>query len=145
LNPEDFEAYTRLAKATTIPLAFGERLVTRWQFKQALDCGAATVHQPELDATGGLTEMRKIAALLSIYGLPLVPHANETSRNAIHLLFALPPRIAPLAEWGVKINHNFQFFFKDFYEPVNGYFELPTGPGFGYEIDPDKVISRREL
>jgi len=33
----------------------------------------------------------------------------------------------------------------DFYEPVNGYFELPTGPGFGYAIDPAKVISRTEL
>ena len=145
LNPEDLEAYVRLSRATTIPLAFGERLVTRWQFKQALDSGAATVHQPELDATGGLTEMRKIAALLSTYGLPLVPHANETSRNAIHLLFSLPARIAPLAEWGIKINHNFQFFFTDFYEPINGYFELPTGPGFGYQIDPAKVISQREL
>jgi D-galactarolactone cycloisomerase len=103
------------------------------------------VYQPELASTGGLTEMRKIAALLSVYGLPLVPHANETSRNAIHLLFALPPRIAPLAEWGVKINHNFQYFFKDFYEPVSGYFELPTGSGFGYEIDPAKVVSRHEL
>jgi len=107
--------------------------------------GAATVHQPELASAGGLTEMRKIAALLSVYGLPLVPHANETSRNAIHLLFALPARGAPLAEWGVKINHNFQFFYRDFYEPVNGYFELPTGSGFGYEIDPDKVIGRTEL
>jgi L-alanine-DL-glutamate epimerase-like enolase superfamily enzyme len=89
--------------------------------------------------------MRKIANLLSTHGLPIVPHANETSRNAIHLLFAQPARIAPLAEWGIKINHNFQFFFKDFYEPVNGYFELPAGTGFGYEIDPAKVISRREL
>lgn len=145
LNPEDLEAYTRLAKATTIPLAFGERLVTRWQFKQALESGAATIHQPELASTGGLTEMRKIAALLAVYGMPLVPHANETSRNAIHLLFAQPARIAPLAEWGVKINHNFQYFFKDFYEPVNGYFELPTGTGFGYELDEAKVVTRREL
>jgi L-rhamnonate dehydratase len=145
LNPEDLEAYTRLARATTLPLAFGERLVTRWQFKQALECGAATIHQPELASTGGLTEMRKIATLLSVYGLPIVPHANETCRNALHLLFALPARIAPLAEWGIKINHNFQFFFKNFYEPVHGYFELPTGSGFGYELDAEKVISRTEL
>jgi L-alanine-DL-glutamate epimerase-like enolase superfamily enzyme len=145
LHAEDLEAYTRLARATTIPLAFGERVVTRWQLKQAIDSGAATVHQPELASTGGLTEMRKVAALLSIYGLPLVPHANETCRNALHLLFALPPRIAPLAEWGVKINHNVQFFFSDFYAPVDGYFELPTGPGFGYQLDPAKILSRREL
>lgn len=145
LNPEDLEAYRKLAAATTIPLAFGERMVTRWQFKQALDSGAATVLQPELASTGGLTEMRKIAALLSTYGVPLVPHANETGRNAVHLLFAQPHRICPLAEWGVKINHNVQYFYKDFYEPVNGYFELPPGPGFGYELDPGKIVHRVDL
>jgi L-alanine-DL-glutamate epimerase-like enolase superfamily enzyme len=145
LNPEDLTAYARLAEATTIPLAFGERLVTRWQFKQALDSGAPTVLQPELASTGGLTEMRKIAALLSVYGLPLVPHANETCRNAMHLLFAQPARICPLGEWGVKINHNVQFFYRDFYEPVDGYFELPTGLGFGCEIDTAKIVRRREI
>jgi L-alanine-DL-glutamate epimerase-like enolase superfamily enzyme len=145
LNPEDLEAYQKLARATTIPLAFGERMHTRWQFKQALETGAATVLQPELHGTGGLTEMRKIAALLSTYGVPLVPHANETCRNAIHLLFAMPQRICPLAEWGIKINHNVQFFYQDFYEPVNGYFELPHGPGFGYELDPDKIVRRTDF
>lgn len=58
LNPEDLEAYKKLANATAIPLAFGERLYTRWQFKQALESGAATVLQPELRGTSGLTEMR---------------------------------------------------------------------------------------
>jgi hypothetical protein len=97
------------------------------------------------ETLGGLTEMRKIAALLSVYGLPLVPHANETCRNAMHLLFAQPARICPLGEWGVKINHNVQFFYRDFYEPVDGYFELPTGPGFGCEIDAAKIVRRREI
>jgi L-rhamnonate dehydratase len=145
LNPEDLEAYVRLSRATSIPLAFGERMVTRWQFKQALESGAPTVLQPEPMATGGLTEMRKIAALVSTYGLPLVPHANESCRHAMHLLFALPHRICPRAEWGVKINHNVQFFYRDFYEPVNGYFELPSGPGFGYTLDADRIGRRTEL
>lgn len=145
LNPEDLEAYGRLARATATPLAFGERMFTRWQFKLALESGAATVLQPELHGTGGLTEMRKIAALLSTYGVPLVPHANETCRNAIHLLFAMPQRICPLAEWGIKINHNVQFFYKAFYEPVDGYFHLPPGPGFGYELDPEKIVRRIDL
>ena len=145
LNPEDLEAYVKLSRATSIPLAFGERLYTRWQFKQVLESGAATVIQPEPLATGGLTEMRRIAALAATYGVPLIPHANESCRSAIHLLFAHPNRICPLAEWGVKINHNVQFFFRDFYEPVNGYFELPPGPGCGYELDVEKVVRRREL
>jgi L-rhamnonate dehydratase len=145
LNPEDLEAYKKLAGATSIRLAFGERMYTRWQFKQALESGAATVLQPELHGTGGLTEMRKITVLLATYGVPLIPHANETCRNAIHLIFATPQRICPMAEWGIKINHNIQFFYKEFYEPINGYFELPSGPGFGYELYPDKIVRRTEL
>jgi L-rhamnonate dehydratase len=142
LNPEDLEAYVRLSRATEIPLAFGERLYTRWQFKHVLESGAATVIQPEPSAAGGITELRKIAAWASTYGVPLVPHANETCRNAAHLLFAHPHRTCPLVEWGIKINHNVQFFFQDFYQPVNGYFELPPGPGFGYTLDMDKVVSQ---
>jgi L-alanine-DL-glutamate epimerase-like enolase superfamily enzyme len=145
MNPEDLEAYAKLAQATSIPLAFGERRHARWQFKQALDSGALTVLQPELLSTGGVTEMRKIITLAATYGMPVVPHANESCRNALHVLLANPSRICPLAEWGVKINHNVQFFYRDFVEPVDGYFELPTGPGFGCELDLDKVVRRREL
>jgi L-rhamnonate dehydratase len=145
LNADDLNAYSHLARATPIPLAFGERLVTRWRYKELLDSGTATVLQPELGVTGGLTEMRKIVTLASTYGTPIVPHANETCRNAVHLLFAQPHRICPLAEWGIKINHNVQFFYKDFYQPVDGYFHLPPGPGFGYELDTAKVVRQTEL
>jgi L-rhamnonate dehydratase len=145
LNTDDLDAYDRLAASTSISLAFGEHLYTRWTFKRVLDSGTATVIQPELASTGGLTEMRKIATLAATYGTPIVPHANETCRNAVHLLFAQPHRISPLAEWGIKINHNVQFFYKDFYQPVDGYFHLPPGPGFGYELDMDKVVKRTEL
>lgn len=145
LNPHDLEAYERLAASTTTPLAFGEHLYLRQQFKLALDREIPTVIQPELLAMGGITEMRKIAVLASTYGVPLVPHANESGRNALHLLFAQPSRVCPLAEWGVRINHNVQHFFKDFYEPLSGYFEVPSGPGFGYELDPDKIVSSIDL
>jgi L-alanine-DL-glutamate epimerase-like enolase superfamily enzyme len=63
----------------------------------------------------------------------------------LNLLFARPCRICPLAEWGVKINANVQYFYKDFYQPVDGYFELPPGPGFGYELDLSKAVKRIEL
>jgi L-alanine-DL-glutamate epimerase-like enolase superfamily enzyme len=145
LNADDLDAYGRLAQATTISLAFGEHLTTRWKFKELLDQGVATVLQPEMGITGGLTEMRKIVTLAATYGVPVVPHANETCRSAIHLLFARPRRICPLAEWGVRINHNTQYFYRDFYQPVDGYFELPQGPGFGYELDLSKAVRRIEL
>jgi L-alanine-DL-glutamate epimerase-like enolase superfamily enzyme len=145
LNADDLDAYDRLSLATTIPLAFGEHLTTRWKYKELLDQGVATVLQPEMGVTGGMTEMIKIVTLAATYGVPVVPHANETGRHALHLLFARPRRICPLAEWGVRINYNTQHFYKDFYQPVDGYFELPKGPGFGYALDYDKVVKRTEL
>jgi L-alanine-DL-glutamate epimerase-like enolase superfamily enzyme len=103
------------------------------------------VLQPDPNAAGGITEMRNIIALASAHSVPVVPHANQSCRKAVHLLFAHAERTCPLGEWGVKINYNAQHFYRDFYEPKNGYFELPTGPGFGYELDDEKIRSRIEL
>jgi L-rhamnonate dehydratase len=145
LNFDDLEAHVKLAQATRIPLAFGEHWYTRWQIKQIVESGAVTVLQPDPSNAGGITEMRKIIALAATYGLPVVPHANESCRNAAHLLFSTAERICPLGEWGVKINANAQFFYQDFYAPQNGYYELPSGPGFGYALDPAKIVRRTEL
>ena len=145
LRPEDLEIYKQLRLATRTPIAFGEHLRFRNQFVDALSNGVASVIQPEMHVVGGMTEMRKLVALSSSFGVPFVPHANESCRNSIHLSFANPKRACPVAEWGVKINHNTQHFFKDFYQPVDGYFQPPSGPGFGYEIDPGKVRERIEI
>jgi L-alanine-DL-glutamate epimerase-like enolase superfamily enzyme len=145
LNFDDLDAHVALARATRIPLAFGEHFYTRWQLRQIIESGAPTVVQPDPVWAGGITEMRKIIAVASTYGTMLVPHGNESCRNALHLLFAQPERICPLAEWGVRINHDVQYFYQDFYEPRDGYFEPPDGPGFGYELDPDKIMRRTEL
>lgn len=145
LPVDDLDSHVKLARSTRVPLAFGEHHYTRWAIKQILDSGAATVIQPDPNAAGGITEMRRIAALASTYGVILVPHANESSRNAVHLLFSQPERVCPLMEWGVRINHDVQYFWKDFYGPQNGYFGLPSGPGFGHELDPAKIIRRVEI
>lgn len=69
----------------------------------------------------------------------------SSRRNAIHLLFASPERICPLGEWGVKINHSVQYFYKDFYQPKNGSFYPPTGDGFGYDLDQTTILRQSEL
>ncbi|MDQ2786228.1 MAG: hypothetical protein M3Y58_14645 [Chloroflexota bacterium] len=145
LNYDDRDAHATLARATRIPLAFAEHFYTRWQIRDILESRAATVVQPDPVWAGGVTEMRKIIALASTYGVAVVPHGNESCRNALHILFAQPERVCPLAEWGVRINHDVQYFFTDFYAPKNGYFEPPTGPGFGYVIDAEKVVRRVDL
>ena len=89
--------------------------------------------------------MRKIVVVASTYGVAVVPHGNESCRNNLHILFAQPERNCPLGEWGVRINPNSQHFYRDFYQPVKGYFELPAGPGFGYALDPEKIVKRTEI
>ncbi len=145
LRPEDLSIYARLREETRTPIALGEHLRHRNQFVSAISEGIASVIQPEMHAVGGMTEMRKLVALSSSFGVPFVPHANESCRNSIHLSFANPKRACPIAEWGVKINHNVQYFFEDFYEPKDGHFTPPGGPGFGYTIDECKVEKRTEL
>ncbi|MCC7372447.1 MAG: mandelate racemase/muconate lactonizing enzyme family protein [Chloroflexi bacterium] len=145
LNFDDLDAHAKLARSTSIPIAFGEHFYTRWQIRVIIESGAATVLQPDPNAAGGITEMRKIAALASTYGMPVVPHANESCRNNLHFLFANTERTCPLGEWGGKINVNVQHFYRDWYAPKNGYFELPAGPGFGYELDESKVKRRTEI
>ncbi|MCC6627637.1 MAG: hypothetical protein IT340_09570 [Chloroflexi bacterium] len=142
---DDLDAYAALARATRIPIAFGEHNYDRWQFRRLIESGAPSVLQPDANAAGGITEMRKIIALASTYSVPVVPHANESCRNAAHLLFAQPERVCPLGEWAVKGNANFQYFYADRYAPVNGYFEPPAGPGFGYDLDPARIVRRIDL
>lgn len=145
LNFDDLDAHRKLADATRIPLAFGEHFYTRWQIRSIIESGAATVLQPDPNAAGGITEMRKIAALASTFGMPVVPHANESCRNNVHFLFAQTERTCPLGEWGGKINANVQWFYRDWYAPKNGFFEPPAGPGFGYELDDAKIKTRAEV
>jgi L-alanine-DL-glutamate epimerase-like enolase superfamily enzyme len=145
LNYDDLDAYRRLADYTRIPISLGERWYNRWQFKEIIAREAASIIQPDPYFAMGLTEVEKIVALASAYGIPVLPHSNESFRHTAHLLFACPERICGMAEFGIKANYNFQYFFKDFYQPQNGFITLPQGNGFGYDIDWDKVKNKNNL
>ena len=142
---DDLDAHRKLSEATSIPLAFGEHFYNRWQMRQVIEQGNPTVVQPDPIWAGGVSEMRKIIAVASTYGVAVVPHGNESCRNALHILFAQQERNCPLGEWGVRINPNSQHFYTDFYEPIDGYYQSPSGPGFGYELDREKIVRRTEL
>lgn len=85
---DDLDAHRKLSEATSIPLAFGEHFYNRWQMRQVIEQGNPTVVQPDPIWAGGVSEMRKIIAVASTYGVAVVPHGNESCRNALHILFA---------------------------------------------------------
>ena len=66
-----------MAKKTTVPFATGERMVTKWQFRDLLTAGAAQLLQPDITHTGGITELKAIAALAEAFYADMLPHSKE--------------------------------------------------------------------
>lgn len=133
--PDAVESLDRVAIATSIPIATGERLTTRAEFAQALQHGAAVL-QPALGRAGGLWEGRKIAALAETAGAQMAPHLYagpvEWAAN-VHLSVAIPNLL--IAETIETPYHD--ALIKGVIRVENGYIAAPQGPGLGIEVDED--------
>lgn len=143
LHTDDLEGLARLADATATPVAAGEFLQTRHEFRELMDRGRADVIQPDLGRVGGLTEAMRTARLAAERGIICVPHAWKTGLTvAATRHFGAAATNCPYTE----------FFAKDFFpsylrsqlagpEPVlaDGQWELPTEPGLGVDLDPGVV------
>lgn len=133
--PDAPEALGKVAAATSIPVAAGERLTTRVEFAAALDAGAAIL-QPALGRAGGIWEAKKISVLAEAKGAQMAPHLYagpiEWAAN-IHLAVSIPnlliaetietPYHDALIRGGIRIE--------------NGFIPAPTLPGLGIDVDED--------
>ncbi len=91
LPPDDYEGYARLRREINwTQIATGEHEYTRWGFAQLLGAGGADVIQPDVAWAGGITEVRRIAALASAHGVSVVPHAGALQPWTVHLMTATP-------------------------------------------------------
>ncbi len=142
--PDMIGACAEIRRRSRVPIATGEHEYTRWGIKTLLDAGASEVLQPDTYWAGGISEMVKIAALASAYGIPVIPHGHSVPAN-LHLSAALPIPNVPLVEYLVNWQALFQHFWKEPLVPVNGMLRLPDGPGMGMELDPAKIESERDL
>jgi galactonate dehydratase len=73
-QPENVDAMVEVARALPIPIATGERLVTRFEFRELLEKRACSVIQPDVCHCGGISEIKKIAAMAETYYIPVAPH-----------------------------------------------------------------------
>ena len=143
LHTDDLDGLARLADATTTPVAAGEFLQTRHEFRELMDRGHADVIQPDLGRVGGLTEAVRAAQMAAERGLICVPHAWKTGLT-----------VAATRHFGAAVQNcpYTEFFDRDFFpsylrsklagpEPVlsDGLWELPSAPGLGVDLDPDVV------
>jgi galactonate dehydratase len=140
---ENPEALQQLANLVSIPIAVGERLYSRWDFKPFLASGVVDIIQPDLSHAGGLTECRKIAALAESYDVAVAPHCplGPIALAACLQLAACSFNVV-IQEMSLGIHYNDSEHDlltycadKEVLTPVDGHLRIPEGPGLGVEID----------
>lgn len=144
--PEHTDTLPEIAAQTTIPIATGERLYSRGGFKPVLESGAVDVIQPDLSHAGGITEVRKIAAMAETYDVGLAPHCPlGPIALAACLQVDACAHNAFIQEQSLGIHYNRESDVLDYlsdtdvFEYEDGYVEIPDGPGLGIDIDEEYV------
>jgi galactonate dehydratase len=136
--PGNIEVFQRIKAAVKVPLAAGERDRTIWEFVPYLQHGCLDIIQPDCCHTGGISQMKKIAALAEAYHVPLAPHCTASNLGiaaSIHVVASIP--LFLIHEF-YPDNHGFNpkgIGRIDWKLDADGYIALPTGPGLGVDVD----------
>ena len=149
---ENSEALKEIAHLTSTPIALGERLYSRWDFKRILSEGYVDIIQPDVSHAGGITETRKIAMMAEAYDVALALHCPL---GPIALASCLQVDAgsynAFIQEQSLGIHYNESNDLLDYIRDKNvfayedGYVKIPQGPGLGIEINEEYVRQRAEV
>ena len=148
---ENMDEFKEIRRAVNIPIATGERLFTKYDFKRLLQAGGVDIIQPDLSHAGGITEVKKIAAMAEAYDVALAPHCplgpialaaclnvDATSYNAV------------IQEQSIGIHYNVGKEVLDYalnkedFKFTDGYVDLPKIPGSGVEGNKELVIEENK-
>ncbi len=148
---ENMECFAEIAAACNIPIATGERLYTRYDFKRLLQAGGVDIIQPDLSHAGGLTEVKKIGSMAEAYDVALAPHCplgpialsaclqvDATCYNAV------------IQEQSIGIHYNVGKSVLDYvknksdFDFVDGYVQLPVLPGLGVDVNKELVLEENK-
>ena len=142
VRPGDTPALNRIRNHTTLPIATGERLYGAPEFREIWANGGIDILQPDITQSGGILETKKIASTAEVYSIMVAPHnvgGIVSTMAALHLCLTL--RNAKILEH-----------FNDFSDPqvkkagtgypevTDGYFPIPTKPGWGIELDENFIL-----
>ncbi|MBD0382475.1 galactonate dehydratase [Paenibacillus sedimenti] len=144
--PENNEALKEIARYTSCPIATGERMYTRWGFKELLAQGIVDIIQPDLSHAGGILETRKIAAMAEAYDIAVAPHCplGPIALASCLQLDTCSPN-AFIQEQSLGIHYNQGSDLLDYlvdpsvFKYEDGFVRNLTGPGLGIEVNEAKV------
>jgi galactonate dehydratase len=136
---QNHDVMAEIARGTHLPIATGERVFTKWGFREVLEKKAATILQPDLCHAGGITEVRLIAGMAEAYYASIAPHnpLGPISLAAGVQLAASIPNF--LCQEQVSLGEGY---LKKPFVVRDGYLDLPTGPGLGIELDENALADK---
>ncbi|MFZ4794602.1 MAG: galactonate dehydratase [Blastocatellia bacterium] len=136
INCQDVNLMAEMAKTTHVPIATGERVFTKWGFREILEKGAATILQPDLCHAGGISEVKVIAGMAKAYYASIAPHnpLGPISLAAGLQIAASIPNF--LCQEQVSLGEGY---IRKPFTVRDGYIDLPTGPGLGIELDEEAL------
>ncbi|MEH7415739.1 galactonate dehydratase [Neobacillus drentensis] len=144
--PENNEALKEIASLTSTPIATGERMFSRWDFKSLLAGGYVDIIQPDLSHAGGITECKKIISMAEAYDVAAAPHCPlGPIALAACLQVDATAHNAFIQEQSLGIHYNQGNDLLDYivdpsvFHYENGYVKIPQGPGLGIEVNEEKV------
>ena len=149
--PENPEALRDLRNYST-PIALGERLFSRWDYKWVMAEGLVDIIQPDLSHAGGISEVKKIAAMAEAYDIAVAPHAPLGPINlaAAFQLDACTPN-AFIQEQSLNMHYNVDSDLLDYvtnkemFAYTNGFAAIPQGPGLGIVVNEEVVRERAKI
>ncbi len=149
---ENNDALKHIYSYTSIPIATGERMFSRWDFKNILHEGAVDIIQPDLSHAGGISEVRRIATMAEAYDIAIAPHCPLgpiSLASALHLDFVSAN--ATIQESSLGIHYNKGYDILDYvlnpevFEVKKGYIELLIKPGLGIEINEELLKEAQKI
>lgn len=133
---QNVDAMVDIARGTFLPIATGERIFTKWGFREILEKGAATILQPDLCHAGGIMECRLIAGMAEAYYAAIAPHnplGPISLASGIQLAACIPNF---MCQEQVSLGVGY---LKEPFKVENGHVRVPTKPGLGIELDEDQM------
>lgn len=150
--PENNEALREVALHCNIPIATGERMFSRWDFKKLLQDGYVDIIQPDLSHAGGITECKKIITMAEAYDVAVAPHCPL---GPIALASCLQVDASSynvfIQEQSLGIHYNQGSDLLDYlvdktvFEYKDGHVSNPTNPGLGIEINEEVIREKQKV
>ncbi len=140
LRPENYDALQKLSQQVKVPLATGEMLYTRHEFRDLLKLQAVNIIQPDICLTGGLWEMKKIAAMADAHYMTVAPH-NPCGpiATAVNVHFAASTHNFLILEYHPDDTSPRRDLVDEPMKLVDGYLEIPEKPGLGIDLNEEAL------